>query len=125
MRFSRSRTLRPRILDLNPNSDSWLGLIDAANYRQRHFRRACEKAGLGARQSRDLRGTFANRLLADGIQLGYVSGVAHLASAAFGAVYFLLAGAPQLRLRLLPRSVDAARPYGTRLPVGGSSAPQA
>lgn len=42
-------------------------------YRKRHFKRACERAGIGHRRPKDLRDTFASHLLSAGVQLAYVS----------------------------------------------------
>jgi len=49
-----------------PTFDPW-------NYRKRHFAKVCKRAGLGHRQPKDLRDSFASHLLSNGIQLGYVS----------------------------------------------------
>jgi len=47
--------------------------IDPANWRNRHFKRACVLAELGDRSPKDLRDTFASQLLTCGVQLAYVS----------------------------------------------------
>jgi integrase len=60
-----------------------VALLDHGNYRNRHFRKVCQEAGIGpalkadgssrARAPKDLRDTFASQLLTAGVQLGYVS----------------------------------------------------
>jgi hypothetical protein len=56
-----------------PAEGTILGQVDEANYRNRHFERACTAAGIGHRRPKDLRDTFASQLLTVGVQLGYVS----------------------------------------------------
>lgn len=43
------------------------------NYRNRHFKWACEVAGIGHRRPKDLRDTFASHLISHGIPIGYVA----------------------------------------------------
>jgi integrase len=60
-----------------------IAFLDHANYRKRHFREVCARAGIGPatkadgssrlRSPKDLRDTFASQLLTAGVQLGYVS----------------------------------------------------
>jgi integrase len=49
-----------------------VALIDASNYRNRHFRRACDRAGLGHRMPKDLRDTFASLLADAGVRPTWV-----------------------------------------------------
>lgn len=67
--------LRARWMLLSQPSDESRVLedMDPSNYRQRHFRKVCEKAELGHRRPLELRDAFASHLLTAGTQLGYVS----------------------------------------------------
>ena len=56
-----------------PESDARVAPLEPSNYRRRFFDKACTKAGIGSRQPKDLRDTFASQLLTSGISLGYVS----------------------------------------------------
>jgi integrase len=47
--------------------------VDHANYRKRHFAKACREAGLIDRKPKDLRDSYASHLITAGISLGYVS----------------------------------------------------
>jgi hypothetical protein len=56
-----------------PDGGRVLEGLDPSNYRNRHFRRVRQEAGIGRRRPKDLRDTFASQLLTAGVQLGYVS----------------------------------------------------
>jgi integrase len=47
--------------------------LDAWSYRRHHFAGCCTAAGIGARDPKDLRDTYASQLLTAGVQLGYIS----------------------------------------------------
>lgn len=47
--------------------------LDRGGYRKRHFKRVCERAGIGHRRPKDLRDTYGSQLLSAGVQLAYVS----------------------------------------------------
>ena len=47
--------------------------VDPWNFRKRAWRRILERAGIGHRSTKDLRDTYASRLLTARIQLGYIS----------------------------------------------------
>jgi len=50
-----------------------LGDIDKDNWRNRHWNRSCEAAGIGRRLPKDLRDTFASQLISAAVPLAYVS----------------------------------------------------
>jgi integrase len=74
-----SRRLRTALLDLQesrlrprPSRTVIVG-VDPHNWRRRAWRRIWERAGIGRRNPKDLRDTFASQLLTAGVQLGYLS----------------------------------------------------
>lgn len=79
-RVALSRRLRSSLLERYmaagrpSNGERVLPGLDPANYRHRHFARACTSAKLGGgRSPKDLRSTFGSQLLSAGLQLAYVS----------------------------------------------------
>jgi integrase len=52
------------------DSQPILAGLDPSNYRNRHLRRVCERAGIGRRRPKGLRDTFASQLITAGVQLG-------------------------------------------------------
>lgn len=74
-----SRRLRAALLELrearlNPKpSRTVIEGVDPHNWRRRAWRRIWERAGIGRRNPKDLRDTFASQLLTAGVQLGYLS----------------------------------------------------
>ena len=62
--------------------------IDAANLRNRHFRRVCKAAEITLCRPKDLRDTYASQLLTAGVQLGYVSNQLGHADVAVTATHY-------------------------------------
>ena len=57
----------------NPDPDALVVTLDPNTFRLAGWRRICAAAGLGRRNMKDLRDSFASHLLSAGVQLGYVS----------------------------------------------------
>jgi len=70
LRASLDRLRRER---WNPEPDALVMTLDPDHFRRGGWRRICAAAGLGSRNMKDLRDSFASHLLSAGVQLGYVS----------------------------------------------------